>query len=453
VSSGAVDRAYEERNPGSRRLFEQQLATVPGGYSHAARVLPPFPLFIERAAGSHKWDVDGNEYVDYWTGHGSLLLGHGHPDVVRAVQEQAEAALHGGGETRLGLEWAGLISELVPSAERVRLMASGGEATQMAMRVARAHTGRDRVVKFEGAFHGWHDAVTLAALPPYDVPASAGVPAAVAKTVLALPFNDAAALGRTLAENDDIAAVLVEPGGLYDDTVLSDPAFVRALRELTSAHGVLLIFDEVVTGFRYARGGAQEHFGVTPDLTALGKVIGGGVAAGALAGRAEVMDVLAWRPDPDWQRFRMVPHSGTWNANPLAAAAGVVTLRAVRDTDAVERAAARGRQLVEGLNAVFSELQVEAFAYGRASIFKIGRGARPRLLDGDLSNREADTAQLLAGWGDDTALLRKAMLLQGADLLRNGGFVSALHSDADVQATCEALERALLLLRREGRLD
>jgi glutamate-1-semialdehyde 2,1-aminomutase len=450
-NADSIDQEYLARNPRSRALFERQRSLTPGGYTHLARQLAPFPPFVEENRGARKRDVDGHDYIDYWLGHGAMLLGHSHPVVVEALTRQAERGTHAGGETELTLEWAQLIKDMVPSAEQVRFVATGGEATQMAIRVARAHTGRSTLVKFEASFHGWHDAATVGVLPPYDVPTSAGVPRAVAETVIALPFNDIAALERALDEvGHDVAAVIMEPGGPFNDTVLSDPEFLQAVREVTTRRGVVLIFDEVVTGFRYALGGAQEHFGITPDLTALGKVMGGGLPVGAVAGRADVMEVLAWRPDdPEWQRFRMVPHPGTWNALPITAAAGIATLQVVRDDGAVDRARALTKRLIEGFNAVFAELGVSGFAYGRASIFKMCRGEAPPMVFGDFTTAREDAEQLLAGWGELTPLIRKAMLLEGVDLMRTGGFLSSAHTELDVDATSQAFERALVRLRRE----
>ncbi len=445
-----IDDAYVRRYPGSKALFERQRTVTPGGVTHTGRALAPFPLFIRANRGSRKWDVDGFEYVDYWLGHGAMLLGHAHPAVVEAVQAQARDGFHAGGESPVALEWAELVRALVPSAEMVRFMASGGEATQMAIRVARAYTGKDRILKFEGTYHGWHDSVALGVLPPYEVPFSRGVPKAVRETVVTSPFNDLAAATAVVERYDDLAAIIVEPGGCYDDTVPSDPAFLRGLRGLATRKGILLVFDEVVTGFRYARGGAQEFFAVTPDLTALGKVLGGGLPAGALAGRAEVMEPLTWRPDPTWIRYGMVPHPGTWNANPGVAAAGAATLRLVRDTDVVERAARQTTKLVDGVNALCRRLGVEAFAYGRASIFKIRPGRPPRMLAGDFSNVQVEGERLLAGWGPAGARIRKAMLLEGVDLMRTDGFLSAAHTDDDLERTCAALERALVRWQDEG---
>jgi glutamate-1-semialdehyde 2,1-aminomutase len=452
ASPETIEQTYVRRYPKSRELWERQARLVPGGITHTGRALAPFPLFIEANRSSHKWDADGFEYVDYWLGHGAMLLGHAHPAVVEAVVRQAPNGFHAGGESPLAVEWAELVTSLVPSAERVRFVASGGEATQMAIRVARAFTGKDRILKFQASYHGWHDAVCLGVLPPYDVPFSLGVPKAVQDTVTTLPFNDLDAVEKAVASHDDIAGIILEPGGCFDDTIPSDPTFLKGLRELATRHGLLLIFDEVVTGFRYARGGAQEYFGVMPDVTALGKVVGGGLPAGAVAGRADVMEVLAWRPDPDWARFRMVPHPGTWNANPATAAAGVTTLKIVRDTDVVERAIRQTRKLVAGFNEVCRRLGVEAFAYGRASIFKLRRGKPPRIVSGDYSSHQADTEQLLAGWGAVGPKIRKAMLFEGIDLMRTDGFMSAVHTDDDIDRTSSALERALRRVREDGAL-
>jgi glutamate-1-semialdehyde 2,1-aminomutase len=445
-----IDDEYVHRNPRSERLFQEQSGLIPGGFTHRARVLQPFPIFVERNSGRHKWDVDGHRYIDYWLGHGAMLLGHSHPSVVEAVRRQAEDGFHAGGETELALEWARLVRELVPVAESVRFMASGGEATQMALRVARAYTGRTKIVTFQGAFHGWHDAATIGAVAPWDVPSSAGVPPQVGSTVIAVPFLDLDIVEKVLEGDRDIAAIMLEPGGLFDDTVPTDRAFLAGLRELASKYQVLLVFDEVITGFRYAKGGAQELFGVIPDLAALGKVLGGGMPAGALVGQSEIMEVLAWKPDPHWQRYRMVPHPGTWNAAPIAAAAGVATLLLVRDAGVVERAIHLTNRIIDGLNAAFEAASLEGFAYGRGSIFKTCPGPRPALLYGERNELTKDIPRLLEGWGHRGPLLRKAMLLEGIDLMRQDGFVSSVHTEDDVDRTAQAMERALVRMRREG---
>jgi len=451
TSRPTIEQEYAAARPKSKALYERARQSMPSGAAHDGRVFSPFPFYVERADGARKWDVDGHAYIDCWSGHGALMLGHNHPAVVRAITEQAKKGLHYSACSELEVRWAELIRGCVPGAERVRFTLTGTETTSLAVRVARAFTGRDDIVKFESHFHGVHDAFVAAVKDPFEIPASAGVPASTLKTTLVARCNDIAHV-RELLDEHPVAAVILEPAGGRSMTVPSNPAFLKALREETTKRGVVLIFDEVVTGFRYARGGAQAHLGVTPDLTALGKIIGGGLPAGAVVGRADVMDGLAWKPDPEWQRFRMIPHPGTWNAMPMTAAAGVATLRLVRDTDAVDRARALTQRLIEGFNAVYDELDVAGFAYGRASIFKMGRGEPPPMVFGDFSTAREDARQLVAGWGDLTPVIRKAMLLEGVDLMRTGGFLSAAHSEEDVDASCQAFERALGRLRREGLL-
>jgi glutamate-1-semialdehyde 2,1-aminomutase len=267
-----------------------------------------------------------------------------------------------------------------------------------------------------------------------------------------LPFNDLGAAERVLSSRRNVAAVVMEPAGPHSDTVPSDPRFLRGVRELTSQRDVLLIFDEVVTGFRYAPGGAQEFFGVIPDLTALGKIIGGGLPCGALVGRADVMELFNWRTDQDWERSRMIPHPGTWNAAPVTAAAGVTALRLVRETGAVDRARSLTQRLIGGFNTTFAELKVPAFAYGRSSIFKVCPGEPPPLVHEDFSAAQADGAQLTAGWGPVGSMLRKAMILEGVDLMGTNGFLSTAHTPADVDASCEALGRAVTRMLKAGLL-
>lgn len=445
-----IDELYRDANPRSREAFERQQKVIAGGYSHLARQLAPFPLFMTENQGARKRDVDGHEYIDYWMGHGAMLLGHAHPAITEAIAEQAGRGPHGGGETELATEWATLIQQLVPSAERVRFVASGGEATQLAMRVARAYTGKDLIVKFDSSMHGWHDAAAVGG-PPHGAMRPPGVPGSVNDTVLLLPFNDLDAAERALTARDDVAAVILEPGGPHSDTIPTDPRFLRGLRELTTRHDVLLIFDEVVSGFRYALGGAQEFFGVTPDLTALGKIMGGGLPCGALVGRADVMELFDWRTNPEW-KSRMITHTGTWNAAPITAAAGVTALRLVRDTGAVDRARGLAQRLIGGFNTMFADLNVRAFAYGRSSIVRLCPGEPPPLVREDFSAAAADGRQLAAGWGPDPAgpMLRKAMILEGIDLMGTNAILSAAHTDEDVDASCEALGRAVTRMRKAG---
>ena len=311
-----IHETFRAKHPKSAALAQRARRAIPGGITHDIRHLVPFPVYVDRAAGSRKWDVDGHEYVDYWMGHGALFLGHCHPAVVKAVQEQMARGTHLGASHELEVRWAELVNELVPCGELTRFTMSGTEATHLALRIARAFTGRSRVVKLSGHFHGWHDGVVAAVNPPYDVPLSAGVPGAMLNHVAVCAPNDVKAV-ETVVEGGDVAAVILEPAGGQAGTTPTIPGYLNDLRAVTRKHGVVLIFDEVITGFRYAPGGAQEYFGVTPDLTTLAKIVAGGLPGGALTGSRELMSMLTHRGDPAWDRAQRVAHAGTFNANPL----------------------------------------------------------------------------------------------------------------------------------------
>lgn len=443
---------YTKKYPRSRQLYEEAQEALPGGITHMARAFDPFPLYIDRCVGAHKWDVDGHQYIDYWMGHGAMLLGHAHPAVVEAVREQVARGTHAGGNTRLETLWARLIMDLVPCAERVKFTSSGTEATLLAIRAARAYTGKSTIVKFEGHFHGWHDYVMCGVVPPYEHPMSAGIPEAVQRSVLLAPFNDHAALTGVLDSSDDIAAVIAEPGGSYDDTVPADPSFLRHLRQETQRRGIVLIFDEVVTGFRYAVGGAQEYFHVIPDVTTLAKVMAGGLNGGAVVGRQAIMDVFEPKADPTWSRYQMVPHPGTFNANPLSAAAGVAALQMIASGEPTKRAQEMTDMLMHGLNDVLQRRGVPGCAYGRASIFKTFIGAEPpRLTRFDFSNVQADTEVLMRG-APLAKEIRRGMLLNGVDLMRAAGFVSAAHTPEIIDSTIQSFDRTIGRLQQEGLL-
>jgi glutamate-1-semialdehyde 2,1-aminomutase len=320
----------------------------------------------------------------------------------------------------------------------------------MALRLARAVTGKTTIIKFAYHFHGWHDAVTIGVAPPLDVPQSDGVPPGVLQHTLVLPANDLAAVEAALESSDDIAGVIIEPAGAFNDTIPIDPGFLSGLRELTRCKGAVLIFDEVVTGFRYAPGGAQEYFGVTPDLTVLGKIVGGGLPVGALVGREDLMSVLGARRTDGG---RQIPHSGTWNANPLVAAAGVATLQLIATGEPIAVANHRAARLRTGLDDVLRRTGIEGGSYGRSSIWKVYLGAPPALLRGDYTHAAEDSAALYGGWGPTGPALRQAMLLNGVDTMRTNGFMSAAHSEEDVDRTVHAFECSLLRLVEAGIID
>src|SRR5262249_19133625 len=257
---------YRALHPRSQALYERARNVIPGGITHDGRHLAPFPVYVDRALGSHKWDVDGNEYVDYWMGHGALFIDQCHAAVVNAIQEQAARGTHLGASHELEVRWAELITKLVPSAEMVRFTMSGTEATHLALRIARAYTGRPKVVKFQGHFHGWHDGVVAALTPPFEVPMSAGVAAAILDQLLLCPPNDIKAVEMLLGRGD-VAAVILEPAGGQSGTTPTIPGYLQELRNLCTRHGVVLIFDEVITRFRYSPRRSPAYFGVTPGMT------------------------------------------------------------------------------------------------------------------------------------------------------------------------------------------
>jgi glutamate-1-semialdehyde 2,1-aminomutase len=438
---------YEAAFPTSRKLYQEARTIFPSGVTHDLRYLEPFPLYFDRAEGSHKWDVDGHELIDYWAGHGALLLGHSHPAVVAAVQRQMGRGTHPGGCHELEIEWGRLVQQLVPSAERVRFVASGTEATLMALRLARLYTGKPRVLKFVGHFHGWHDFVMPAAYPPYDGDPVPGVPRQVEADVVVVPPNDPAAVERALATDPQIGCVILEPTGGHWGAVPIRGEFLKALRELTTKHGRLLIFDEVITGFRVSPGGAQAYYGVTPDLTTLAKILAGGLPGGAVAGRADVLAGIEFRPGKPKMR-----HPGTFNANPLSAAAGVTTLRLVADGEPCRRANETARQLRRRLNELFAERRVNWVAYGSFSGFRLVPGYDgPRPADDDFVPFGGDPEKV-EGPKDPRLVhaVRQAALLHDVDLWGLGGMVTAAHTEADVAQTVAAVAGVLDLLREDG---
>ena len=343
-SATRIEAEYARRHPESARFAERARRVCPGGVSQAFRDTQPFPICYERAAGTRKWTIDGTEIVDYSMGHGSLILGHGDPDVEEAVRAQLARGTHFTGISSPEIELAELVCELVPGAEAVRFAATGSEACMLAIRLARSATGKDRFIKFAGHYHGWHDHTFIALRPPYDRPHTGGVPQAVRDQCIVLPPNDAAAVERALSDRDDIACVIVEPAGGGHGTIPTSVEWIRALRELTRAHGIPLVFDEMVSGFRLAPGGYQEWSGVQADLTALGKTMFGGLPGGAVAGTAELMNLTRVGAE------RFVAHWGTWNAFPVACAAGAAALRKLRDGTVQAGIARHGERVRAELN-------------------------------------------------------------------------------------------------------
>jgi glutamate-1-semialdehyde 2,1-aminomutase len=438
---------YEASFPNSRRLYEEARTLFPGGVTHDLRYLEPFPIYVDRALGGHKWDVDGHELIDYWSGHGAILLGHSNPAVVEAVRRQVGRGTHPGACHELEIEWGRWVQRLIPSAERMRFTASGTEATLMALRLARIVTGRPRFLKFAGHFHGWNDFVVPGSDPPYDGAPVPGVPRTVAAATVVVPPNDPGAVERALESDPDIGCVILEPTGGHWGQVPIRGDFLRALREITSRRGILLIFDEVITGFRVSPGGAQVHYGVTPDLTTLAKVLAGGLPGGCVAGRADVLATLEIRPGKPKMR-----HPGTFNANPLSAAAGIATLQQVATGEPCRRANETARLLRQRLNALFAERGWDWVAYGEFSAVRLVPGYIGPRPEGDDFIPYAGAIDKLDGPRDVRLVhaFRRGMLLHGVDLPGMAGMTSAAHTEEDVQRTVAAVAGTIEWLRAEG---
>lgn len=452
--AGTILERYRDKTPGSAALFARAREAFPSGLTHDSRVLDPYSLYVSRARGPRKWDVDGNEYVDYFGGHGAMLLGHCAPKMVEAVQRQVSLGTHFGAAHELEVSWAELVQQLVPCAERVRFTSSGTEATLLALRLARAFTGRDKIVRFLGHFHGWHDHVAGGSFTHYDGSRPVGVlPDSVDNTIL-MPTDSVEPVASFLESRDDIAAVIIEPSGASWGQVPLPPGFLEGLRAATARRGVVLIFDEVITGFRFSPGGAQQAFGITADLCTLGKIVSGALPGGALAGRRDIMDLLDFQATRASGREKIL-HQGTYNANPLAAAAAIATLKLVAETDACARAIATATKLTSSMNKMLAEEQVQWAAYNSYSLFHIF--TNPSRAQVDPQNFDP----LKFGFdglkksknGPLINKLRLAMLVNGVDIQgAPGGTVSATHGDCEIEQTVEALRQAVRALRSEGDL-
>jgi glutamate-1-semialdehyde 2,1-aminomutase len=444
-----LEQEYAVARPKSRALYERARQIMPSGAAHDGRVFSPFPFYVERADGARKWDVDGHAYLDNWSGHGALILGHNHPAVVRAITEQAQRGLHYSACSELEVRWAELIRSCVPGAERVRFTLTGTETTSLAVRVARAFTGRDHIVKFESHFHGVHDMFVAAVKDPFEVPASAGVPASTLRTALVARCNDIAHV-RELLDEHPVAAVILEPAGGRSMTVPSNPAFLKALREETRKRGVILIFDEVVTGFRMAAGGAQEYFGVTADLTCLAKAVAGGLPGAALVGRADLMDGIAFSGDAKRDRLKRVADQGTYSGTPLVAAAAIAQLEILKTGEVQRELNRKGDRLRAGMNQVLKTRGVRGCVYGASSMFRIFLGADAHELG--LEDWTLDAARLDRGMGGAlSGALHLAMLGHGVDYSRGNanGWMNNAMTESDIDFMVDAFDRSLGRLQEE----
>jgi glutamate-1-semialdehyde 2,1-aminomutase len=418
----------------SQKLFQRAQAVIPAGVNSPVRAFGSVggtPPFIQRGRGAQVWDADGRVYVDYVGSWGPLIVGHAHPDVVDAARQAVERGLSFGAPTEREVELAELLCRIVPSLEQVRLTSSGTEATMSAIRLARGHTGRNKIIKFEGCYHGHVDSLLVKAgsgALTFGQPSSAGVPPAAAADTLVLAYNDESALEETFAqEGAAIAAVIVEPVAGNMNLVAPRPGFLESLRRLCTRHGAVLIFDEVMTGFRVALGGAQALYGVTPDLTTLGKVIGGGLPVGAFGGRRDIMRAIA--------PLGPVYQAGTLSGNPVAVAAGLATLRLVQAAGYYERLTATTRALCAGLASAAQEHGVAFSATSVGGMFGIFFRAAP----------PESFAEVLQCDRESFGRFFHAMLAAGIYLAPSAyeaGFVSSAHGEAEIGRTISAAKKA-----------
>jgi glutamate-1-semialdehyde 2,1-aminomutase len=443
-----LDQTYSANRPTSKKLYDRASRVFPSGVTHDSRFLKPFPIYAEKAEGVKKWDVDGLEYIDYSMGHGSLILGHKHPAVVEALRRQIERGTHYGACHELEVEWGEQITTLVPSAEKVRFVASGTEATLMAIRLARSFKGKNNIIRFAGHYHGWHDSMSIGISPPFDVPNSSGIPVDVLKHTIVLPPDDLQQIEDTLSRDPDVAGVILEPSGGSSGTFPLTGESLKVLRELTHRFGVLLIFDEVITGFRYARGGAQDLHGVIPDLTCLAKIMAGGLPGGAVVGKKEIMEYLELKADDRWNRHKKILHFGTFNANPISAAAGTATLKILAHEEVIPRANENAARIRDTLNRVIDRHQINWCAHGEHSIMHLVMNHRcPKERACDRIHCTYDYRLL---YQRDRALLgnfRKAMLIGGVDIPGDHGWISWLHTEEIAEKTGEAFDQAVALLK------
>ncbi len=415
---------------GSDSLYERGRRLIPGGVNspvRAFRAVGGRPFFVERGAGARIWDVDGHCYLDFLGSWGPLILGHAPAPVVEAITDAVRQGTSFGAPTSREVEIAELISRAIPSIEMVRLVSSGTEAAMSAIRLARGATGGDVIIKFEGCYHGHADSLLVKAGSggaTFSIPDSLGVPTALASLTLTLPFNDLEAVRRTFdARGGEIAAVIVEPVAGNMGVVPPAPGFLQGLRHLTRRHGALLIFDEVITGFRVAYGGAQALDGVTPDLTCLGKIIGGGLPVGAYGGRRDLMEQVA--------PIGKVYQAGTLSGNPLAVAAGLATLRALTDPGVYPRLEALGARLEAGLQTAAREAGVPLV------VNRVGSMLTPFFTDRPVTDyasaKRSDTVRY--------AKFFHGMLSRGVFLAASqfeAAFISLAHSEADIDSAGRA---------------
>ncbi len=411
---------YVSKTPKSKALFEYAKNFLPAGVSYAIRYFEPYPFYTAQARGSKLYDVDGNEYVDFWMGHAALILGHSPSAVMEDVKKQIEIGTHFGTSHELEIKLAKQVAKMVPSAEMIRFTNSGTEANMYATRLARAYTGRSKIAKFEGGWHGGYDALHVAVKYPYGVPESAGLTNGALKDTVVLPFNNLEGVEEKL-KNEEIASVIIEPVLGAGGGVPAEKEFLRGLREFCDEKGILLIFDEVITGFRLAPGGAQQYYDVTPDVTVFGKILGGGFPIGAFCGSREIME----RIDPHmYQRPNYSFHGGTFSANPISMAAGLATLKILEDGHLIAKLNKTGEEIRRQIKEIFEASSEDVQVTGAGSILGT-HFTRKEVYDARAAS-EADRDKLVE--------YHLNLIANGVFFLPTHiGALSTVHSGADIE--------------------
>jgi glutamate-1-semialdehyde 2,1-aminomutase len=426
---------YRQKTPLSEKLFQRAKEVMPGGVSHNIHYFPPYPFFLKKAKGSRIWDVDGNEYIDLWMGHYTHILGHRPEIIVDALQRQIKDGIHWGIVFEKQIEWAELIRELIPCAEMVRFCCSGTEATMYAVRLARAFTGKKTILKIAGGWHGANSDLSLGIKMPFEKEESLGLLPELQQYTKAIPYNDPSGSLEIIYQNeDDLGGIILEPvigeGGFIPATT----EYLKMLRSETERLGALLIFDEVISGFRVALGGAQERFGITPDLTTLGKIMGGGLPVGALVGKREILEKTS--PEKKVSKWeRILIGGGTFSSNPLTTAAGLAMLHYLKDhaEEVYSLLEAKGKKVREGAQESFRREGMNAIVTGIGSLFQTHFPLQKEVtLDSphkiqqftDIEKREVE--------------FRIRMLTKGVHVMHGGGGLSITHSDDDIEKVIRA---------------
>ena len=446
---------YTAKHPKSKELYLRAKELIPGGVTHDARYMAPFPIFTDRGEGSHTWDVDGNEYIDCHPGHGTYILGYRHPAILAAITDQlTNKGIEFGNCNELEIKVAELLLEIFPCAEQVRFIGSGAEASMLAIRLARAYTGKDKFIKFEGHWHGGFDEGLLAVSRPFDVPYSAGTPKDAFRNVLLAKHNDIEDVKRLIESNDDIACVIMEPTGARHGQLPGNPDFVKELRQITKEKGIVLIFDEVMDNFKLAPGGGQEVLGVSPDLSTLGKALGFGLPLAAVIGKKEIMQRLALSGDKKYDLYNRVRSHGTHSGIPIALAAAAAGLKLLKTGELQAQMNRRTDILRKGLTELLKKHNIRGCAYGDYSMVRIFLNHNcPYLGKCDVEHCPNPDYEFLDSGME--ASLRTNLVLA---LLNNGVnfglgrvelFISAAITKQDIEKTLEAFDRSFARLKAE----